>query len=363
VILLIGAWKSKVSKRTFRAILGFGTLGVSGLVSMYFLAPAAINKIFSSIGIHTRVGSGASSLSHERLEMWRIAWGAIKESFWLGHGQGSWTREFGKAAEAAGRPDLIFDTAHNFFVQSVFELGILHSLLIVSLFAFVLINIGKKIFRTQGTAKKSWFVATCAAYAIILAVQEVDFVRSSFYQHAVFWGFVIGDVGTTSSENIQQTQSAKSIALKAKLMLMRNITLLGVLAFSMILAFISLFGFSLAGSQYEANAKNGFNPKVRWLGSFGTLNYILPRADQRHPVARFKVLKTHATEYSVLTKQGWSKVQIANPELGSAYIDIPASTSFQLPLVVKFNDSRNDFGRNISTLVEWPPQIIEGQER
>jgi hypothetical protein len=141
-----------------------------------------------------------------------------------------------------------------------------------------------------------------------------------------------------------------------------RVALSSVLIGSTGLLILSLFGFSLAGYQYEANARNGYNPKVRWLGSFGTLNYVLPRADQKHPVARFRVLKSFATEYSIWSTQGWKQVQIANPESGVSYIDIPVSSGLQLPKIVKFNNAQNDFGRHISVLVAWPPEIIEGQQ-
>lgn len=356
-----GSWKNHVSTRTYFILGTVGFLLAASAISAFFFKPEFINQLLSGIGIHTRVGGGESSLSKERLEMWHIAWQGVQDAFWLGHGQGSWTREFGKIAQAAGQPGLIFDTAHNFFVQSLFELGALHTLLIVGFFVFVLFRIGKGIFQKEGAGKKSWYWAVCAAYAVILAVQEVDFVRSSHYQHAIFWGFLFGQstaVASAAEEKAEHTLELKTESWKFRAFRLGT----GLVLISAVgLTALSLFGFSLAGYQYEANARNGYNPKVRWLGSFGTLNYVLPRADEKNPVARFRVLKSFATEYAVLSAQGWKQVPIANPEAGASFIDIPVSSGFQLPSVIKFNNAQNDYGRHISVLVAWPPEIIEGQ--
>jgi hypothetical protein len=205
-----------------------------------------------------------------------------------------------------------------------------------------------------------WFAATMSAYGVILAVQEIDFVRSIFYQHAIFWGLIFGQAqpqceGTTAYRPTQHVP-------KFNLLWFRKAFFITVLLGSLTLLITSIFSFSLVGYQYEANARNGYNPKVRWFGSFGTLNYVLPRADQKSPVARFRVLKSFATEYSILSKQGWKRVSIVNPGLGASFIDIPVSSGFQLPNVVKFNSAQNDYGRHISVLVAWPPEIIEGQK-
>jgi len=359
--LLFGTWRKRVSKATFTFVLSLGVIAAGSLVWAYFFAPEVIHQTLLGLGLRTRVGGGGSSLSHERLQMWHMAWQGIQDTFWLGHGQGSWTREFGKIAQAAGQPGLIFDTAHNFFVQSLFELGALHTLLIVSFFVFVLFRIGQGIFQKEGAGKKSWYWAVCAAYAVILAVQEVDFVRSSYYQHAIFWGFLFGQsnaVASAAEEKADHTLELKIESLKFRVFRLGTVL---VLLSAIGLTALSLLGFSLAGYQYEANARNGYNPKVRWLGSFGTLNYVLPRADEKNPVARFRVLKSFATEYSVLSTHGWKQVPIANPDAGASFIDIPVSSGFQLPKVVKFNNAQNDYGRHISVLVAWPPEIIEGQ--
>ena len=360
--LLISSWRQRFTKKAQLAISTFGILGPIATVSLFFLAPTAINMFFGTIGIRTRVGGGESSLSHERLEMWRIAWGGIKESFWLGHGQGSWTREFGKLAHSSARPDLVFDTAHNFFVQSLFELGFLHFTMLLCFFAFIFKTVSNKLNEDLLVAKKIWFVGVLAAYSVILAVQEVDFVRSSFYQHAVFWGFLFGHstaVATSAGAESEHIKEHKIESWKFRAFRLGTaIVLLSALS----LAALSLLGFSLAGYQYEANARNGYNPKVRWIGSSGTLNYVLPRADEENPIARFRVLKSFATEYLILSAQGWKQVPIANPEVGPSFIDIPVSSGFQLPKVVKFTGAQNDYGRHISVLVAWPPEIIEGEK-
>lgn len=361
--LWFGSLRNRVPRRAF--YLGFAlALCASGvLVASFFLVPETINTLMASVGLKTKLGGGGSSLSHERLEMWQIAWSGIKESFWLGHGQGSWTREFAVLAERAGRPDLIFDTAHNFFVQSFFELGMIHSAMILIFFTFILGSIWVRIHRSGNTAKKTWFIATCAAYLVILLVQELDFIRSSFYQHAIFFGFVLGTGGDAgeASDLSKKIQISENAALPVTPYVRMGLAL--ILTCTSMLFVISLLGFSLAGYQYEANSRNGFAPKVRWLGSFGTLNFVLPRADQENPVARFKILKSHASEFSILTPEGWKKTEILDPEKGDFYLDIPAHRGFGMPSIVKFNGSTNSFGRNISVLVEWPPQIIEGKQK
>jgi O-antigen ligase len=331
-----------------------------GLVATYFLRPEWLNFALSKVGIQTRVGSGISSLSTERLEMWKIAFEGIQSKPMLGHGFGSWNHEFGILAQAKGRPDLIFDTAHNFFVQSAFELGLLHTLLIVSFFIWLILRALKHWLRNKARSQFIWLCGAASAYILILLVQEVDFIRSAYYQHAFFWGWCLAQgVGQeTRRKSAEHNATINFELFKRILNHRRTSAALKWAAAGLILAttWLSL-SFSLIGYQYEANSRNGFQPRVRWLKSFGTMNTVLTTFRAPEKVFRYKIFASRASSYSILTASGWREHPIDRQNPG--YIELPAQGLLSLPYVLKFNAAQNDFGRNTAVLVSWPPEIIE----
>lgn len=336
-------------------------LGLFFVVS-YFVKPKLINSTLATLGIVTRVGGGESSLSNERLAMWQIAWDRFLESPLWGFGHGSWNFEFGVFAQKVGQTNLIFDTAHNFFVQSLFELGFIHTLIIVSFFAYIVLKSFKNVWNSEATARSAWFSGVIAAYLLILLVQEVDFIRSAYYQHAFFWGWLLGTTNPpTNSNNIDDSSSKKFRLSRFKPF---SVELKGFLSFGALglvsIGILCAISFSLAGYQYEANRKNQFQPKVRWFKNWGTINPVITKYDGRKRILRYRVFKTVATQYETLTSRGWQTFPISNQ--ADAYIDFPAQTFPALPYIIRFNASQNDFGRSTAVLLSWPPEVIEISE-
>ena len=113
ILYCIGAIWSKIIALT---MVGSGFFGLG-----YFVYDSSrITMIFSwlqHLGLTIR-GSPLQR-SHERLKMWDVAWEqSMQNNLWLGNGYGTWLREFSQLPGSGG---LSFDTAHNLWIQLIFE--------------------------------------------------------------------------------------------------------------------------------------------------------------------------------------------------------------------------------------------------
>ena len=72
--------------------------------------------------------------------MWSLAWEeSIKNNLWFGNGYGKWLSDFSKLP---GSENIGYDTAHNFWIQSIFELGLIHtSVILMTLFPIIWVTI------------------------------------------------------------------------------------------------------------------------------------------------------------------------------------------------------------------------------
>ena len=268
--------------------------------------------------------------------------------------------DFGMLAQTHGRADLIFDTAHNFFVQSLFELGSLHTLALVGFFVWLLFLGLRAALCQPWSARFIWLLSTSMAYLLILLVQEVDFIRSAYYQHAFFWGWCFATCSPKKSEVTSAQTLNFSLSQKIDKVLPFERFGQGLFWFSAGIALLTLYlatRFSLIGYQYEANSRNDFQPKVRWLKSFGTMNTVLTALWKPKKVVRYKIFASRASSYSVWSFGGWKDYPIEPKNL--RYIELPAQGLFSLPYILRFNASQNDFGRNTAVLVSWPPEILD----
>lgn len=194
---------------TLVAIALFGKLAkryIIIIVGTFFAAASALfmtfhGKLSSFLKIDQR--PDLTSVSDSRLEMWKEA---FKHFDWQGKGFGTWWHEFSNLS--ANKPDLpVFDTAHNFFVQIIFELGYVHSLVIVSTLAiFFYFNLRFK--NQNDKVFHSASIIAAVGTIIALAFQEIDYIPTVYYQHALFWGVFCG--GTTISKPDQNRRLKSS---------------------------------------------------------------------------------------------------------------------------------------------------------
>tara|TARA_B100001964_G_scaffold112543_1_gene125552 strand:- start:71 stop:1336 length:1266 start_codon:yes stop_codon:yes gene_type:complete len=128
--------------------------------------------------------------------MWDLAWQSVQEHPWFGTGYGTWLGEFSKLS---GSGVLSYDTAHNLWVQLIFELGVIHFVVMATILGLIVwttlfyknvshpsLQIGG-LFLTIG-----FFVAS--------VVQEIDYIMPVYMQFAVFAGLCFG--GTSYQETI-----------------------------------------------------------------------------------------------------------------------------------------------------------------
>ena len=160
-----------------------------------------------NIGIGVRVElfhllSPDRFLSLERLKMWKIAWDeSIQENFWLGTGYGTWLREFSKLP---GSKNISYDTAHNLWVQLIFELGVIHVVTMVMI--IIVIVLATLIYKNfdQPSLRIGGFFLTIGFFVASI-VQEIDYILPVYLQFAAFAGICFG--GTSYSESQEESSS------------------------------------------------------------------------------------------------------------------------------------------------------------
>ncbi len=184
----------KWSKKVAWTMVGSGSFGLG-----YFVYDSSrIMMIFDFLGkLGLSIRGAPLQRSHERLRMWDVAWEqSIQDNLWLGTGYGTWLREFSILSGSRG---VSFDTAHNLWVQLIFELGAVHVVVMAIILGLIVwttlfyknvshpsLQIGG-LFLTIG-----FFVAS--------VVQEIDYIMPVYMQFAVFAGLCFG--GTSYQETI-----------------------------------------------------------------------------------------------------------------------------------------------------------------
>lgn len=169
------------------------TIGVLGLSAVAVAAGARyIDDIASWLGEFAWLrGFGASPFvltDRHRAVMWQCAWDGLQPVFWTGNGYASWLRV--ASAVCPGSRD-IYDTAHNLWVQSYFELGALHGTVVVATLAGLLLaglfRRTRRPIEVQAAA-----LAFVPASVLVTLVQEIDYVPATYYMFATISGYLWG---------------------------------------------------------------------------------------------------------------------------------------------------------------------------
>ncbi|WP_072620720.1 O-antigen ligase family protein [Spirulina major] len=170
--------------------------GLSGL-----LVAALVWILRNDALIQSILAQNNPFIEQQRLKIWGSALKMFRDSPVIGHGYASWFQTLKSYDTGVG----LFDTAHNFYVQILAELGLFHTLLIW--IALVLIAIAALPARNDQRQPLLLISLGVVAFIVPTAVQEIDYLRPIFYMHTLFWGTLIGTRFNDESASKQETGS------------------------------------------------------------------------------------------------------------------------------------------------------------
>ena len=191
MILLLYLLGKNWSKKYALILGGVGAIGL-GYILYYPSKILDILRPLTHLGIKLR--ESGFLYSNNRLIIWDSAIQSIKEHPWIGTGYGTWLKEFSKILDNV---NLTFDTAHNLWIQLIFELGAIHSFIIV--LVLVSITIPTLIYKniSQSSLQIGGFFLVIGFFVVSL-VQEIDYILPIYMQFCVFAGLCFG--GTSYHE-------------------------------------------------------------------------------------------------------------------------------------------------------------------
>lgn len=341
----VGICFAKKVKATILVLVSFG---VSLLFALSFpkLTTQAIAHLLSYTTLSDRLLN--EGLTTSRTDMWSFALKLLEGNWAFGFGHGSWYSEFSKRAIPAGIE--AYDTAHNFFVQTLFELGIFHlALVLVSGF----IVIFAAMLRSWRTDRMIFWTLLHALglWLLILTVQEVDFIRSVFYFNSLCAGWLFSRSFHSSVGENQDNQ----IKLNCCWFKWGTRTCaLVTFGFGIFLA----SKFSLGGYQFEAHFGSQYQQKVRWLRPKGTLGFFLNRDSLVPAYALYRVLATNSTEIEFKQRgSNWQQRNLSKDPAVESYVPVKDQLWYEPPILFKIPSYSEVYSRYLSVLLQWPPLI------
>jgi O-antigen ligase len=350
-----------LKKRSF-PILTVGTtvlavLG-SGLYS-FINNPKLLQELSQPIGYRWR--PEFLSVDTSRLQMWQAAWEIFKEAPLFGHGYASW---FQMVWNYGQRHDMteVYDTAHNLYVQMLAELGLLHTLLVLGLLVLIAITVFQNTrFLSEG---KLLFLLALSSFFIPTLVQEIDYIRPTFYIHAIFWGTLAG-LPFHHNPKLQPSELPKSSGVQRGSIFSGSVRFIPSIGLAM-LAGASILGvlfcylnFSFGGYSFDARLSQPNTKIVRWLGpsvrlpSFATAEGKAYSVHEVMPLYSVFPEETLPLNFYVKEAESFSMVVEAQDQFflalenGGRYLP----QMHQLAFEPAFPDSRW-----LSLLVFYPPQ-------
>ncbi|MEQ9552823.1 MAG: O-antigen ligase family protein [Coleofasciculus sp. G3-WIS-01] len=366
-----------------------------------------LQEIAQSIGYNWR--ANPVSLDTARLDIWKAGWEIFKEAPIWGHGYASW---FQVISDYGSKHNMtyVLDTAHNLFMQMLVELGLLHSLLVLSILSWIAITVWQN-YRLLPRAKLLLLLAL-SSFFIPSLVQEIDYIRPVFYLHALFWGTLAGlpfcpnysqsnhlqlvhqselsvcherlsaggtKVPTTNPDYVGTIQPnfdgevGRGLEKKAQHQwrerrdqfwwqkeglvsqtgfIFRG-TFSGLAGICLFLIFFCTFTFSFGGFPFEANLTQPSSNLMRWLGSSVNLAAFATLEGKT-----YSVFTTHPVEKPISVDFRESDHQFRITVNEKAELGLPlANGNRYLPRKHKlsFSTAQPDGTRWISTQVFYPP--------
>lgn len=236
-------------------------LGAVALVATLLLAfPTLLNDVAVELGYSFK----QTNLESGRFGMWFAAIDLIGSAPLWGHGYGSWLAAIANY-NRTNNSVMVFDTAHNFYIQLAVELGVLFLIAHV----FLVYRLLKNTISMQSDVGRSFWLLFFATVAAVASVQEIDYVRPVYYIFAFSLGALIAAKRVASFEVLSQkpakagqlkTPTPKGVFSRSTSHSLVGLSLIGV-------ALYSISVFNIGVYPYEFDHRTDLNAKMsRWLG-------------------------------------------------------------------------------------------------
>ncbi len=304
----------------------------------------SIGKMLASLGFGGRLAS-SDFVSGERLIIWKAAMSELKGHYLTGYGYATWFRKGALQVPKYGLHQH-FDTAHNFFIQYVFE----HGLISMTLWVFAMACVIFGCFGKKSDGQRWSLLLLGMIFTPILLFQEIDFIRSGFYISMATIGAV---VSLNSGIHLPPKPSVSS---KRRLGLM-------VAGFILVTCSITFArGISLGGYQYEASVVNDYAPAVRWFRKDGFITFVSSKASKQDKMAVYQLAKSPAQEIQIkrnITADSYS-VKLGGADEGAnpqRFIPVRARGIFDRADFYMLDRADAVDGRQLGMMLNWPPTL------
>ncbi|MBT3715851.1 MAG: O-antigen ligase family protein [Deltaproteobacteria bacterium] len=227
--------------------------------------------------------------SHERLKMWSVAWEeSIQDNLWLGNGYGTWLREFSHLPNSGG---VSFDTAHNLWIQLIFELGVIHVVVMAIILGLIVWStlVYKNV---EQISLKIGGLFLIIGFFVASVGQEIDYIMPVYIQFAVFAGLCFG------GRSFEETDAKGKVTHNQ-----RAWSLIGISFLLVIGAFYYASSISWGGSTFEAT-QMAFN---RWFRPIGA---IVATPDRRG-----REYSLYWSEHGQFNKESFTTLGTTFPEM------------------------------------------------
>ena len=144
------------------------------LVSLFFVLLALLAVLLYADGLGGRLATMQGLLGERPLQWW-ITTQAIMDQPWVGYGAGSYSVVFEYYRQGFELRDVIFDQAHNDWIQLVLEQGIIGLVLWLSFFYVVLSSLLRYLRYTPSRYRRAVLYAVSAIVMAAVLQSMVDF--------------------------------------------------------------------------------------------------------------------------------------------------------------------------------------------
>ncbi len=335
--LMIGTAGVYVLRRRVPALSETGAAG-------FLLRPHNIILLTISGAVVALVAAYVLGLAEPRLRIWAAAGEFIVRAPWTGHGYAAWFQLIREYVESSAAGDgVLYDTAHNLYLQLFAELGLIHGGVCLALLA----AIGRSAWHNAGQAGESrdlrLLVALgLASFLTATLIQEVDYILPTFYLTAAFWGGLTGIDGGRSSCTAAESPRVARAAWAG-----------GAVGFSG-LAALALALFSWGASAYEAPAHRApadeHSVLSRWLSPDVTLTAFSAGSGKAYSVHPLVAMVRPGTYEHDGRRVAWSEEAIDRASL------VLTNGEF-LPRRhrIRFSQGFPDSTRFVAAMAAYPP--------
>lgn len=335
-ILTINVFKKNLGRPSTSRFLSLliTALVISGSSVLLFIDDLnSLNTITSKIGLTLR--KVPLSTSDARLQMWKFGVEMWKLNPLSGNGHGSWLWMSFEHAAKMSKP-VIYDSAHNLYIQLLAELGAIHTFFILTIFFFI----AKGVFKNLRNEKNGLLLFSLLLFSFLAAttVQEVDYIRTTYYQ----WAAVLGIVSANISPNAQQITAVRK----------GTTGVLVLLFFALVLVLYSISSTGIYG--YEPRRKDQDWPAwERWVSKEATL-VAKPGKYRSESFTTFPILMTHP--FTSTNKYSENELPIIQGMVQGDYLfaSIPSESLAFSKKSIRFSEGYPIDSRLVSGRIGYP---------